>query len=390
MEWDYRYTVFVLALAGQFSLLGARLVISPVVPTILDAFEVSKAAIGLALTVMWAMSALFQYPSGVLSARFGERRVLLTAIGLTALASLVIAMAPTFLLFGLFVAILGMAAGLYFPSAASLLTRLFPNTGRVLGFLVAGGSIAGLVGPVAATYVAGLFDWRAALLLGTGVAVPVFVLFGWLVRPTPTPDSTETIRANLNVDTVVGTLSRPEVAFTITVAVLSVFVFQAFASFFPTFLQEYRAFTPEQAGLAFGLVFLLSTVTLPIFGNLSDVVGRDLTLGSTFLLTAAGFTLLLVGKTRIVVIVGILTIGVGISWAGVVSARFMDIFTDEQRNAGFGLVRTVYTFVGAFGSVVVGTLVDLSGWLLAYGTLVVLLVAATSLLVFNSVLGLEL
>ena len=55
-------------------------------------------------------------------------------------------------------------------------------------------------------------------------------------------------------------------------------------------------------------------------------------------------------------------LGLGISWAGVFHAWFMDILRDAERGASFGFIRTVYMFLGASGSVVTGTLADASGW----------------------------
>ncbi len=80
----------------------ARLVISPVVPDLVDAFDVTNTAVGLALTGMWLTYALAQFPSGVFGDRVGERTVILTAIGLTAVASLLLAASPSFPFFVLF------------------------------------------------------------------------------------------------------------------------------------------------------------------------------------------------------------------------------------------------------------------------------------------------
>jgi MFS family permease len=75
-----------LAVFANFSRLGTRLLISPLVPAVLVAFGVSKSFVGLTLTGMWAAYALFQYPSGVFGDRFGERRVVLASLGAASVA----------------------------------------------------------------------------------------------------------------------------------------------------------------------------------------------------------------------------------------------------------------------------------------------------------------
>jgi predicted MFS family arabinose efflux permease len=56
--WSYRYTVLVLATLAFFATMVARLVISPVVPEITDAYGVTNTAVGFALTGMWLAYAL--------------------------------------------------------------------------------------------------------------------------------------------------------------------------------------------------------------------------------------------------------------------------------------------------------------------------------------------
>jgi len=57
---------------GSFAQLGARLLVSPIVPLVILEFDVTKSAVGIALTGMWACYALGQFPGGVLADRYGE------------------------------------------------------------------------------------------------------------------------------------------------------------------------------------------------------------------------------------------------------------------------------------------------------------------------------
>jgi MFS family permease len=366
--WRYRHTVLALAVLANFTQLGSRLAISPVVPRIIDSFTVSKGAIGLALTGMWAAYALVQFPSGVLGDRFGERRVVLLALGLLGLGSLLLALAPSFVLFAVFAVFLGAGAGLFYPVAASLLTRLFEGAGQSLGFLTAGGSLSGLVAPVAAVWVADRAGWRAALAIGAALALPTLVLFAWQVRDTEPERPDQRLRDRVDSGELVELLSRPPVAFTTAIAVCTFFFFQALASFFPTFLIEYRGLSAARAGTAFGAVFLLSSALLPAVGELSDRLDRDAVLAGDLLLAVAGLAVLLLGGSGLAVTVaGVGLLGLGLSWAGVLQARFMDAFSAGERAGGFGLVRMVYMLLGASGSVVTGVLADTTGWLPAFG-----------------------
>lgn len=388
MQWRYRHTVLALAVAANFGQLGSRLVISPVVPDLIEAFDASKAGIGLVLTVMWAIYALLQFPSGVLGDVYGERRVALVALGLTGAGSLLLAFAPSYLLFGLFALFLGAGAGLYFTTATSLLAKQFRNSGRALSVHTAGGSLAGLVAPVVAGAVAVRLGWRPAILLGAVAVLPVALLFAWRIRPVEPAGGT--VGERIDPGVVLELLARPRVAYTAAMASATVFVWQSFASFFPTFLIEYWSFSTGSASLAFGVVFLLSALAQPAMGSLSDRIGRDAALGSSVVVAAGGFVLILAGSSLLSAAVAVGLLGIGISWPGVIQARFMDAFADAERGSGFGLVRTVYMFLGALGSVVTGTLADAAGWTVAFGLVAGLLVVVAASLLANRVLRLGL
>ena len=375
MQWRYQETVLALAVFANFSQLGTRLVISPLVPAVLVAFGVSKSFVGLALTGMWAAYALFQYPSGVFGDRFGERRVVLVSLGAAAVSVVLLAAAPSFLLFGAFVVLLGASAGLYYPAASSLLTRLYRHTGQALGFHTAGGAFAGLLAPVAAAAVSVRYGWRVAILLGVAVLLPALVLSARYVRRTEPMRPDTSLAERLDPRRAVGPLSDPALLHTTFLGVVASFTWQAFTSFFPTFLVEYRSFSTGRASVVFGAVMIISVVSLPLLGRLSDRLPRDLTLAGALAVGGTGITLFLLDGGLGPIVAGVCLAGVGFGWGGVLHSLFMDNLPADDRASGFGLVRTVYMLFGSLGSVVVGTLADTAGWQVAYGFVVALLVA---------------
>jgi predicted MFS family arabinose efflux permease len=374
-----RRTVLVLLGGANFAQLGARLLVSPVLPQVIESFDTTKAAVGLALSGMWGVYALLQFPSGVLGDRFGERRLLLAALALTTLATLAVTVAPSFPLFGAAVLVLGAGTGLFFSPAASLLSRLYDERGTALGYLTAGGAVAGAAFPFAAGLLAPRYGWRPAVAVGALVAAPLLVAVFALVprRPPARPD--RRLRAAVDVDLLVGLLSRPGVAYTMVLALIFAFTFQAFSTFFPTFLVEYHALSTGRAAAAFGVAFVLSAGAQPVAGRVSDALSRDVALAASALLAGGGLAVLLAWRSVAGVVVGTALLGVGISWPGVVQARFMDQLRDAERGLGFGLVRTVYMFLSAAGSAITGALADAAGWAAAYGAVVGLLALVVAL-----------
>jgi len=391
VNWRYKHTALALCTLAFTATMVARLVISPLVPAITTRFGVTNATVGLALSGMWFAYALAQFPSGLLGDRYGERRVILTAVGATAVASVLIAAAPSIHVFALFTVALGAGAGLHYSVATTFLTRQFDDIGRAIGVHVAGGPIAGLAAPPLAALVGSRYGWRAGILLGTAVAVPVFALFAWRVRPTSPVNPNQPVGDRLALGPLRELLSRPSIQYTTALATMGAFSWQATASFLPTFLEVGGGLSTALSALLFSLYFVVHGSTQPMTGSLSDRIGRDATamitmgsgvVGYGLLVAAARFDL---GLAPTVAAVGF--VGVAMSWGAPVQSRFMDLLSDTERGAGFGLVRTVYMTLGASGSVVVGYVSDTAGWEAAFGLLAGVMALALSVLVANRLLG---
>lgn len=366
---QYRTLVLTLSSVALFATMFARLVISPVASEIVETFQITTGTFGFAATAMWVTYACSQFPSGILGDRFGERKVILFAVGLTGVSALLLALSPTYAVFLAFMAMLGLGTGMQYPAGTTLLTKLFSDTGRAIGIHITAGSIAGMVAPVVASAMAVRYGWRAAILSGVAIALPGFVLFQRYVRPTAPEHPSIRVRNHLDPSILWELVSRRAIAFTTFIAVLADFVWQATFTFLPLFLQEFHGFDTEYAGFLFGAYFLVQTAAQPVAGWLSDRAGRDLT---TILLAGCGvvgYGALIVGDQQALVLAGVALTSIAMSWSAPVQSRFMDHLSDEERGTGFGLVRTLYTLLGALGSVVTGTVAAWFGWTAAIGLL---------------------
>ncbi|SFR48578.1 Predicted arabinose efflux permease, MFS family [Halorubrum sodomense] len=392
VNWRYEHTALALCTLAFTGTMVARLVVSPLVPEITTRFDVTNGTVGLALSGMWLTYALTQFPSGVLGDRYGERRVILAAVGATAVASVLLAASPSMLAFGLFAAALGVGAGLHYSVATTFLTRQFEDTGRAVGVHVAGGPLAGLAAPPAAALVGSRYGWRAGVLLGAVVAVPVFLLFAWKVRPTEPLRPDQPMGERFALGPLVELLSRPRILYTTALATMGAFTWQATASFLPTFLEFGTGLSSALSALLFSVYFLVHGGTQPVTGSVSDRIGRDATAMVTMGAGVVGYGTLVAAATLDlglpVTVAGVGFVGLAMSWGAPVQSRFMDLLSDSERGAGFGLVRTAYMVTGATGSVVVGAVSDAAGWPVAFGLLACVMALGLATLSANRLLGL--
>jgi MFS family permease len=360
--------------------MAARLVISPVVPSIGDAFGVPTRALGLALTGMWMGYAAAQFPSGLLADRYGERRIILVAVGGTALASATLAFAPTYPVFLLGAVVMGTVAGLHYSVATSLLTRTTDQIGTAIGIHTAGAPVAGVLVPLAAGAVGTWLGWRWALALGAVVALPVTALVLYVVRPRAPVRPDESVWSRLRLRPLLNLLRRPPIARTVGLSAVGMFVWQATASFLPAFLVAHHGFSEATAGALFSGYFLVQGITQPGIGALSDRIGRDAAASLAVAVGIVGYGLLVVGSGLGWAVASVSLAGLSMGWGAALMPKFMDHLDDHERNSGFGLVRTVYMMLGAAGSVVTGFVADLLGWDVAFLGLAVLLVGMLGVL----------
>ncbi|MFB6266652.1 MAG: MFS transporter [Halodesulfurarchaeum sp.] len=387
---DRRRPALAVLAGGNFAQLGVRLLLGALVPFVLLTFDASKSAVGLALTGMWATYALLQFPSGVLADRFGERPLVILGLGGAVVGSILVGLSPTLLVFGVFTLLLGAGTGLYFAPATALISRSYEERGGPIGMLTATGAAAGVVFPAAGSLLGASIGWRPVLWIAGGVTLLfLLAIYRW-VPSVPPANPTRSLGRIAELSRHRELLGRPSVAYTTVVAVMVGFAFQAFSSFFPTFLVEYRGTSAGLAGVLFGIAFGLSTLAQPVAGGLSDRVGRDGAIALSVVLFVSGLLVLLGIGSWPGLLVGVTLLGTGVSWPGSVQARFMDQLSDAERGYGFGLARTVYMGLASAGSVVVGTLAEAGGWILGYGAVALLLILCLVVLATNRVMGLDL
>ncbi|MFP8890558.1 MFS transporter [Natrialbaceae archaeon A-CW2] len=386
--WKYRYTALLLCTLAFFVTMVGRLAVSPLVPEITAEFEVSNAVIGIALTGMWLAYGLSQYPSGIFADRFGERVIILVAIGGTTVASLLIALSPVVGIFIVFTIVLGLAAGLHYSVATTLLAGIYDEIGTAIGIHNTGATIAGLVTPIVVTWVALRYGWRSAIATIAIVGVPVFILFHWRIRTTAPAHPETPLRERVSFESISGILSRPAIVFTLCIAVVGEFVWQGTASFLPTFLVDHRGYSITQAGTLFSVYFIAQGVSQIVVGIVTDRIGCDRTLIGCMLFGALGLALLVAGSGLGSVLLGVACLGMGMSFSPAVIPRFLHEMSDAEKTTGFGLIRTVYMILASLGSITTGLFADLFGWGISYSFLIGLLLLVSVAIIVNIIFDL--
>ena len=348
---------------GQMLTITARLVLSPLVPSITESLQLSSAAVGLALSAMWAMTAVIQYPSGRYADTVSRKTILVGSFGVLLGSIYLISVAEGYWTFLLGTSLLGASAGMYAPANFSQLSDLFSDRqGQALGINEAFVNLGGVAASGLAVLVLAIAVWEAAFvpigLLAILVAVSIhFGHSGAYGLQMPELDLLETVVRFGKSSNLHGILLA---------SVFYNFVWQGVASFLPTFLQAAHQISSANAGRGFALIFIAGFLSNPIAGRLGDRIGYLRIANVTVLFSVAGILILIMLKGPFLLL-GLILLGIGLTafWP-VVMAIFMIQFPDATKAGDVGVVIMVSSLIGSIGPAYVGFIADRLSYLMAF------------------------
>lgn len=129
-------------------------------------------------TLCFAMFGIGAIPAGMLSDRYGPKRILTICVFASAMAALSVWMIPS--IYGLVASmtLLGAGASLYHPSGLSFISRNVEQKGKAMGYHGVGGNLGLALGPVLSGAAAAIWGWRSAFVVFgiLGLALGVVIL----------------------------------------------------------------------------------------------------------------------------------------------------------------------------------------------------------------------
>lgn len=357
---------------------GGRLVLSPLVPAVRADLALSNTEIGLVFTVMWAVYAVLQYPSGRLSDELSRKPLVVGGLLITAVGLALLGAAPSYPVFLLAAGVTGFGAGLFPTAARALISDLFVDKrGGAFGLHTGMGDTGGVVAAVLATLALAV-SWRLAytpvVVVMVAVALAIHV---WDREPY------EIGRVELGLGaTFRRLLAEPALRRLLLAYILFSATWQSAVAFLPSFLQIAKGLPPGLANASFGALFVVGALVKPPAGWVGDRYGRTRVAAAGVLAGGAGLTVAVWTGWLPGVVAGVVVFAVGLmAYPPVVQAALMDAFPDESMGGDLGAFRSVYIGVASAGPTVVGAIADHAGFELGFTLLVGCMLVAGALLV---------
>ena len=379
--WGDGKGVSLAAVAGAWGLLiGARMIYPVIIPHLQTTFGLSLTVAGSLVTVLWLFGSIGQLPSGVLADRCDERTLMAGSTIVVAVALGLVVTAPTALVLFVATALWGLGHSLYPIARITFLSDLYADrVGSALGVTMATGDVGQTVLPPVAAAITAAIAWQA----GLGFVSPLLLLAGIVIFVTvSSPSSAAQDRDSGSMRemvSVVTELRTPAMGLMTVVLFLYLFIWQAFTTFYPTYLTTVKGLSPSTASVLFGFFFAVGVVTKPVAGAAYDRIGMRGSLIGILVPPVAGFVLLpfVENVWFLVAITALISTMLG---SGAVTQSYLsDAFSDATTGTGLGVVRTITAVLASSGPIVFGAVADHGYFDQGYVALGVVMLAAIGL-----------
>ncbi len=378
----YAGRLLLAASLGWLAIQCGRLLVSPLLPAIIENLRISEIQAGVALSVIWGLYALLQFPSGRLSDRLSRKTLLVAGLVFVAVGFVLLASAPTYLLFLAGAAVVGVGAGLYPTAARALVSDLFvERRGQAFGVHTSSGDMGGVAAAGLATLALAVAVWRAAWIPVLVVLAAVAVALHWWSR-----EEYVVARADLAAAaTARRLLGSGDLRWLLVAYTLYAFSWQAATGFLPTYLQVGKAFSAGVANAGFAALFVVGVVVKNLAGGLSDRVPRSKVAPAALGLAALGLVAVVVSTTPVAVTAGVVAFAAGLmAFPPVMQAYLMDAFPDDSAGGDLGATRTIYIGIGALGPTYVGGVASAASYDVAFAGLVGCLAVSAGLVAWRA------
>ena len=375
---------------GGLAIFSSTIAKNPVLPLLAQALGADKGAIGWVAAASTLTGILASLPAGLLSDRWGRRRLLLGAGVVFVSAPLAYLLVATPAQLAVVRAYHGLATAVLGPVAMAYVADLAPmHRGERLGWYasttLAGRALAPVVGGALLAF--GPWPWVYALCgMAGGLA---FLGMWWLPNaPASAPPGAEDaagIPEGSNAASLWTILSHRTILVTSVAEASQFLAFGAVEAFLPLYALSVGVDTAT-VGLLFGAQIGVKTVARPLMGKVSDRHGRTRQIVLGLVLT--GVSTAIFPYTRMAPMLLVLSAGFGLGIAiasAATSALVADLAPERGRGAALGTMSTIMDVGQACGPILLGTLLMRVSYAAGFAVIALLVIAAAALFALTAV-----
>lgn len=256
-----------------------QLILPTLLPSLIAEFQISHSAAGMLVASFALPYAVFQIPFGYLSDWKGRKRIMLLGLLLYSFATLLGGLSQNIFQLAFMQFFAGLGGASYHPIGISLVSFVVSRKrlGQAQGFHQTGGAVGSFIAPILSAYIGTAFNWRYSFILLSLFGL-VNALVVWLGMAEPNlKDSREEKDKDATKIQLDSKLFRLILSLS-CFGFVNIITFRALLSFLTTYATEKYAIGLGSAAQLLALLQIVGIFGSPLFGRLSDAIGRKNTL----------------------------------------------------------------------------------------------------------------
>jgi sugar phosphate permease len=359
-----------------FACLGfGRFALGMLLPSMAEPLHLTYSQMGFISTGNFLGYLVSVFLGGLIAVRSGARKLIFFALLLVGISMALISTAQSYRHVLILYTLTGIGSGASNIPMMGLVSTWFARQkrGKAAGFIVIGSGFAIIVSGKLIPYInssIGAEGWRTNwLILGVSV-IMISVVCLMLLRNRPEDRGLEPVGKEQ-----AGSSSLPGTRYTVSsiyrekaiyllgaIYFLFGYTYVIYATFIVTTLVQERGFSESLAGNFWSWVGLLSLFSGPIFGTLSDRVGRKAGLITVFAFQMLAYLLVALNLPNIFLYVSIFCFGI-VAWSipSIMIAAVSDYVGAVKAVAAFGFVTFIFALGQISGPAVAGVLAEQYG-----------------------------
>jgi sugar phosphate permease len=358
-----------------FAALGfGRFALGMLLPSMADPLSLSYAQMGMISTSNFIGYLIAVLVGGFLSARAGARKIIFLSLLLVGISMCLISRASGFMQVAVLYTLTGIGSGASNVPMMGLVSTWFSRKkrGRAAGFIVIGSGFAIIVAGNLIPEINRLFGqegWRVNWLIIGIISCVISLICLFLLRDTPEELGLQPVGAMISAESSAASLAEGmrSIYHDKSLYLLGViyflfgFTYVIYATFLVTTMVQERDFTESAAGSLWSWIGFLSLFSGPIFGTLSDRLGRKTGLITVFSLQMTAYFLVGFRLPAPSLYASIFCYGI-VAWSipSIMIATVSDYVGARKAAAAFGLVTFIFGLGQIAGPAIAGVLAERS------------------------------
>lgn len=378
-----------LCAVGLFARLSYALARSPVLPLFALYLGAGPEVIGWVVGISTVTGIFFKLPSGALSDVIGRRKTMLMGLVVFALMPFTYLWVKETTLLGVIRFVHGFATAVYGPVAMAVVADV---AGSRKGEMLSWFSSVTIIGNLLGAPIGGLLLYSLSqsgtpslenfqrVYLMSGAAGFISLMLGWKLLRGGTEAATQVgLKASLDrfASGIREVVSDHRVVLTSSMEGLQNMTMGALEAFLPIYAVQVAGLNAFQAGLLWGVQVLVTILSKPLMGRLSDRYGRKSAIVLGMLACAVSFAAIPLLIRFELLILASLLFGLGEAFVTSSSAALVaDLCQEKHFGTAMGTFGTIFDVGHASGPILAGLLIARWGYLAAFSILSAVLLAA--------------